>query len=99
MVYIVIIPPPGWPGDRILVGAKDVLFQNVQIGSVAFYLRSPDVLSWGFRGQGLKFTTDVHLVLRLGWSYTLTSPVCLHNVGIVIGYGLEGVGIESCCGL
>jgi hypothetical protein len=86
MVSILTIPPAGWSGVRILIGTKDwFLLQIVQAGSMAhqsFYLRSSHATSWDYIGRGLKFTTDAHLVVRLGWGYTPTSSICLYDVGI-----------------
>lgn len=60
----------------------------------AFNLRSAVVLSCGYRGQGLKFTPDIHLVLGTGWSYTPSSPTYLHNIGIATAYGIDDLDIE-----
>jgi hypothetical protein len=57
---------------RIAVGARDFsLLQNVQTGSGAHpvsYSLHTGVLSWGYSGWGMKFTTHQCLVLRLRMS-------------------------------
>ena len=95
MVRILTIPVPGWSGVRILIGTKDwFLLQIVQASSVVHqsYLRRFCATSRDYKGRGVKFTTDVYLVVRLGWGYTPTSSVCLHAVGIATGCGLDGLG-------
>jgi hypothetical protein len=102
MVSIATISTHWWSGDWILVGNQDFsLLQSVQTDSVAhpaFYLRSTGVLYQTYRGQGLKFTSEFHLVLRLGWSYIPPSRICLHDDRIVTGYWLDGLGVELHCG-
>ena len=99
MVSIVTIQLHGWSGVRILVGANCFyLLQNIQTWGPPKLLRGNMVLSQDYCSQGVKLTTEVHLLLTLEWSYTATSPICLHGVDIATYYGQDGLGIESCCG-
>jgi hypothetical protein len=70
-------------GDRIPVGAR--FFAAVKTGSgthLASYTMGTESLTRGESGRGVELTTHPHLVpgLKKEYSYTSTSPPCLHGL-------------------
>ena len=85
MVSVVTLLPTGQSLVQIPVGERDFsVFQNAQTGAgvyPAFCLVGTRVFPWNYRGQSMKLTNDILLVLRLECSLTSTPLICLHNGG------------------
>jgi len=101
MVSKASIPPFGWSGVQILVGAKSFFFKTPTLAlwsTQDFCLKGTGSFSWDYNGKEIKVTTDVHLVVRLQWSYTTSPTICLHVLGIGSFYRLCILEIQSQCG-